>query len=827
MFKWKRFALMMVAGLMVVATQAVAQTPAELLAVRDAADKALNAHDVDTQVSYWTDDCVYDFVPLPTPFRGKAVARTFFEGLLAGIPDFTATASHVWAAGNIVVVECVARGTQTGEWMGIPPTGKSIQMPHIDLYEFEGTKIKRGATYGDMASLMMQLGVMPPSQLPELVPSFIVPDPEPTGLSPVAAAVEAINRWNSHDLTRYAKMIRSDATFFIAPFGAPMDRNGWLAASELYFKAMSDVHVYITRTTDLGNGWVLVEDVAHGTHDGPFFGVPPTGVPTSVRQVLLFHMDTDGRLQSMNAYFDNLTVLNQMMPTAPQPVNPGKQGLLAHYDFEADAKDISGNGYDGTLAGDAHVADGVLVLDGTDDAMAVPRIGGAGAVFSQLSYSMWVHPTVDQTPLAFSGGMNTNVWGAGAVHFKLRNGMINVGINGLAGGDLQGKTIVAPKVWSHLAVTVSDTEVSLYLNGQREDTRTLVAPLTNLILGDAALGAWNQNGTNIQREMTGFMDDVRIYSRGLSVGEVLWLASYRQNDQEANKIVARRFFEEMWNERRLDYVDELITPDMAGHAPTGEFTGYKGEMATISGNLAPFPDLQITVDEVIAEGNKVALRTSYRGTHLGTLMGQIPATGKPIRMTGNIIFRFENGKVAEAWSFADMLGLMQQIGAASPARPTPEDYAWSVPSTATGAPGDPEANKAMVRRFVDEAWNQQKLSVMDELFAPDVVSHNPPIEYLYGRSNLTILRQGVTDYLVAYPDLKVTLDDTVAEGAMVSARWTLKATHLGPLMGIAATGKPVTFTGVTMYRFAGGKIVELWWAWDTMGMMRQISPPKP
>jgi steroid delta-isomerase-like uncharacterized protein len=128
---------------------------------------------------------------------------------------------------------------------------------------------------------------------------------------------------------------------------------------------------------------------------------------------------------------------------------------------------------------------------------------------------------------------------------------------------------------------------------------------------------------------------------------------------------------------------------------------------------------------------------------------------------------------------------------------------------------------------VDEVWNQQKLAVMDELFAADVVSHNPPIEYLYGRSNLAILKQGVTDYLTAYPDLKVTLEDTVVEGDLVSARWTLKATHLGPLMGIPATGKSVTFTGVTMYRFAGGKIVELWWAWDTMGMMRQITPPKP
>jgi predicted ester cyclase len=194
-------------------------------------------------------------------------------------------------------------------------------------------------------------------------------------------------------------------------------------------------------------------------------------------------------------------------------------------------------------------------------------------------------------------------------------------------------------------------------------------------------------------------------------------------------------------------------------------------------------------------------------------------------MTGNIIFRFEDGKVAEAWSFADMLGLMQQIGVSSPARPTPADYTWTSRSAATGNPGEPEANKAMVRRFVEEAWNQQNLDMMDGIFASDVVSHNPPIEFLYGPSDLEVLKQGVADYLAAYPDLEVVMTDLVAEGDLVSALWTASGTHLGELMGMVPTGNPVTFSGITMYRFADGKIVEMWWAWDTLGMMQQISPP--
>jgi steroid delta-isomerase-like uncharacterized protein len=295
-------------------------------------------------------------------------------------------------------------------------------------------------------------------------------------------------------------------------------------------------------------------------------------------------------------------------------------------------------------------------------------------------------------------------------------------------------------------------------------------------------------------------------------------------DVEANKEVARRFFEEMWNNRDLDIVEELISADMRGHAPTGEFTGYEGERQTILGTVAAFPDLVITIDEMIAEDNKVAMLTSYHGTHTGPLMGQIPPTGAEINMTGAILFHFGQGKIVEVWSYADMLGLMQQIGAASPPRSGPDDYVWSEPSQTIGAAGEVEANKLLVHRFVDEVWNQQKLDVMDEIFAADAVSHNPPIEHLYGPSDLEILRQGVSDYLTAYPDFNVVMHDVVAEGDKAMAYWTVNATHGGELMGIPPTGNPVSFSGHTMYRFADGKIVELWWAWDAMGMMEQITP---
>ena len=229
----------------------------------------------------------------------------------------------------------------------------------------------------------------------------------------------------------------------------------------------------------------------------------------------MFDLYADGAQMFLNA-------VAYMLVEPAEPEDPLAEGLVAYYPFDEDASDASGNGYDGTLLGDAFILDGVLVLDGDDDAVDVPRIGGDDAVFSACSISMWVFPAADLSGMQFAGGMNTNGWTDGAVHFKLSYGMVNVGINGLD-DDLQGVTPVLPAAWSHMALTVSETEVALYLNGMLEDIRILEAPLENLILGGATLGAWN-NGGDIQREMPGLMDEVRIYDRALSPDELAELA---------------------------------------------------------------------------------------------------------------------------------------------------------------------------------------------------------------------------------------------------------------------------------------------------------------
>jgi len=135
---------------------------------------------------------------------------------------------------------------------------------------------------------------------------------------------------------------------------------------------------------------------------------------------------------------------------------------------------------------------------------------------------------------------------------------------------------------------------------------------------------------------------------------------------EENKAVLHRLAEEIFNKGNISVVDEIIAPDYVFHGPVGmEYKGPEGfkQMVTMYRNA--FPDLHMTVEDMVAEGDKVAQRITIRGTHKGELMGIAP-TGKQVTITGIIIVRFVGGKEVEAWSTMDLLGMMQQLGVAPP-----------------------------------------------------------------------------------------------------------------------------------------------------------------
>src|SRR5918997_6698771 len=133
---------------------------------------------------------------------------------------------------------------------------------------------------------------------------------------------------------------------------------------------------------------------------------------------------------------------------------------------------------------------------------------------------------------------------------------------------------------------------------------------------------------------------------------------------EENKAVARRAFEDHFNTGNLDLGEEIFTPDYVNHDPSLPDFGSGPEAANQAVRLYrdAFPDARITVEDQVAEGDKVATRWSARGTHEGELMGVAP-TGNRVEITGITISRIEGGKIEEDWINYDALGMLQQIGA--------------------------------------------------------------------------------------------------------------------------------------------------------------------
>lgn len=129
-------------------------------------------------------------------------------------------------------------------------------------------------------------------------------------------------------------------------------------------------------------------------------------------------------------------------------------------------------------------------------------------------------------------------------------------------------------------------------------------------------------------------------------------------------------------------------------------------------------------------------------------------------------------------------------------------------------------NKALARRLVEEAFNAGRLEVVDELVASDFVEHDPSLtEEVRGPAGVKELIAG---YRAAFPDIRITIEDQIADGDYVVSRWSGTGTHQGELMGMPATGKQATVTGITIDRIADGRIAESWDNWDTLGLMQQL-----
>ena len=130
-----------------------------------------------------------------------------------------------------------------------------------------------------------------------------------------------------------------------------------------------------------------------------------------------------------------------------------------------------------------------------------------------------------------------------------------------------------------------------------------------------------------------------------------------------------------------------------------------------------------------------------------------------------------------------------------------------------------DENKTRYRSFKDDVLNSKNPDTIDNFMAPEFQDHNPPPGFPPG---LAGLKQMMTMFFSAFPDLKITTDDLIAEGDMVVGRHTTTGTHKGDFMGIAATGKQVKINEIHWVRTVGGKAVEHWGLSDDLSMMTQL-----
>lgn len=140
-------------------------------------------------------------------------------------------------------------------------------------------------------------------------------------------------------------------------------------------------------------------------------------------------------------------------------------------------------------------------------------------------------------------------------------------------------------------------------------------------------------------------------------------ATERGTASEHNKAAARAVFG-VWSTGEIERLDELVAPDVVHHDPYDPHAaeGLVGMKRTIELNRNAFPDMQLTVEDQVAEGDKVVTRWRGEMTHKGELGGAAP-TGRRVTITGITIDRFDDGKIVEAWRSMDTFGLLQGIGA--------------------------------------------------------------------------------------------------------------------------------------------------------------------
>jgi steroid delta-isomerase-like uncharacterized protein len=304
--------------------------------------------------------------------------------------------------------------------------------------------------------------------------------------------------------------------------------------------------------------------------------------------------------------------------------------------------------------------------------------------------------------------------------------------------------------------------------------------------------------------------------------------------EEPNKATYRRFVEEVINKGNVDIVEELYTPDYVDHsAPPGAPGGLDGVRAVPKMFRGAFPDVHFQIDEMLAEGDRVATRVTGHGTNTGPFMGR-PPSGNAATWGSKGVFRVTNAKIAEHWGAPDLLALLSQIGALPPGAVAPSADTSGLTARPDSPPGEAAdaslaaRNKAVVRRVYDDVVSGGDVAVLDDIVAADHIDHPSARSFEMPAGGPAAIRREVEVFRTGFPDLTATVEDLIAQGNSVAARTTWRGTNSGSFAGIPPTGKPIAIQTIDFFRIGSdGRIVERSGSFDALGIMQQLGLVPP
>lgn len=265
----------------------------------------------------------------------------------------------------------------------------------------------------------------------------------------------------------------------------------------------------------------------------------------------------------------------------------------------------------------------------------------------------------------------------------------------------------------------------------------------------------------------------------------------------------RRIYESIFGGGQLGLIDSLISADFVDHSPARGMAGTRdGFRQTVQAFHTAFPDFHVVVDQIIGEGESIAVRVTMSGTHRGTFMGIAP-TNRAVSFRGMNFVRVRNGKLSERWGISDLAGLMGQLTA--PAQPQTEV----------------EKNMDLIVRYFEAIWNRGEFEREPEFVAQDIVVHQSPIPGL--PDGIAGPLQIVGTFRAAIPDIRVSHTVLFGEGDKVVHRFEARGHHTAaPLFSAGITDKEIVMHGINTFRIANGRIAERWGHMDILGLLQQL-----